>query len=100
MTSTQKKIQNRLKSLSELDPKITVKITGGAKHTIRVDYKNYKMALRMRFQWNAKGAHYTGYLLDSNDNQTHALVSLKNAGEAMEFASAYWVLVRLRAMRN
>lgn len=94
MATHRQKIINRLQSLNWIDG-VTVKPTKGEKG-VTVTCKREK-ALNFKFRW--ANDHFMGYFVDSNRSKSQAVLSLWTPMDAIHFATAYSLLVQLRAMR-
>jgi hypothetical protein len=92
-TTTQEKIINRLKSLGELEH-VSVDVSGANNGILRVVHDRHH-GPEFRFVWNSD--HFVGYFIDGAGNQSQAVVSLYSALDAIQFASAYIALNRIRA---
>ncbi len=92
MPTTQTQIANRLKTLNDI-PGVAVKGRG----IIRVSYETER-SLNFKFVWLDK--HYIGYFVDEESKDSQAVISLWNPMDAIYFATAYSLLVELRAGRR
>ena len=92
---TRTKISNRLKSLEDI-PGVTVR-TSDEKKTIYVEYKTHR-SLDFKFVWS--NDHYIGYFTDGEENQSQAVLAIWEPIEAIHFATAYSLLLDLRAGRK
>lgn len=88
-------IANRLKSLEDIDG-VNVTVSD-AKKTIYVQFKTHR-SLDFKFVWSID--HYIGYFLDGEENTSQAVISLWEPIEAIHFATAYSLLIDLRAGRK
>jgi hypothetical protein len=91
-----KAVVNRMKSLTDVDG-VTVKISDGG-NTVRVTHKAHH-SLHFLFKW-VDGNHFVGYFLDADGGQSQAVVSLWSGLEAIRFATAYSLLLELRARQR
>ena len=91
----QTQIINRLKSLRDI-PGVTVEESeeGG---TIRIDYPT-EHSLGFKLVWLDK--HYIGYFTDNEGKDSQAVISLWKSLDAIYFATAYSLLIELRAKRK
>lgn len=92
MPNTQTQIVNRLKTLNDI-PGVAVEGRG----TIRVSYETER-SLNFKFVWLDE--HYIGYFMDEESKDSQAVISLWNPMDAIYFATAYSLLVELRAGRR
>ncbi|MFC1944876.1 hypothetical protein ACFLX5_05295 [Chloroflexota bacterium] len=83
---------NRLKSLNGI-PGLTVE----GKGTIYISYQT-ECSLNFKFVWSDE--HYIGYFMDEEGKASQAVISLWNPMDAIYFATAYSLLVELRAGRR
>jgi hypothetical protein len=95
MTTIINKITNRLKSLRDIDG-VSVEFSDERK-TIYVTYKTQR-SLDFKFIWS--NDHYIGYFLDNEGTQSQSVISLWEPIEAIHFATAYSLLLDLRANRK
>jgi hypothetical protein len=89
------KISNRLQTLEDIEG-VTVTVSDGQK-TIYIQYQTHR-SLNFKFVWS--NDHFIGYFLDGDDNQSQAVLSLWEPIEAIHFATAYCLLIDLRAGRK
>ena len=87
-----KKIINRLKSLGDIKD-VTVTVSDG-EGSIDVDHKAYH-ALSFKFVWSVD--HFIGYFVDGEGLKSQAVISLWTGMDAIRFASAFDILVDMRA---
>jgi hypothetical protein len=87
------KISNRIKSLEEIDH-INVEISGPEDGTIRVTHARHH-GPEFNFRWSTD--HFIGYFIDSEGNQSQAIISLYTPMDAIKFVSAYSALNDIRA---
>ena len=95
MATLQEKIKNRLLSLAEID-KVKVEVSDSLGQ-IHIRHGRKKSA-NFKFKW-VDGNHYVGYFVDSEDNESQAIVSIWTAMEAVKFIVLYATLIELRAKR-
>lgn len=91
--SEKKKIINRLSSLGDIEG-VSVEVAE-SKNTVRVTHERYH-SLNFVFRW-LDNTHFAGYFVDGEGNQSQAVISLWTALDAIYFATAYSLLVELRA---
>lgn len=72
MATLQEKIKNRLLSLAEID-KVKVEVSDSLGQ-IHIRHGRKKSA-NFKFKW-VDGNHYVGYFVDSDDNESQAIVSI------------------------
>ena len=95
MKNFRTKVVNRIKSLEDIDG-VTV-TPSDEKKTIYVEFKTHR-SLNFKFVWS--NDHYIGYFLDSEGNQSQAVISIWGPIEAIHFATSYSLLIELRAGRK
>lgn len=95
MKNIRTKIVNRIKTLEDIEG-VTV-TASDEKKTIYVEFKTHR-SLDFKFIWS--NDHYIGYFLDGDDNQSQAVISIWEPIEAIHFATAYSLLIELRAGRR
>lgn len=89
------KISNRLQTLEDIEGvKVTV---NDSQKTIYIQHQTHQ-SLNFKFIWSKN--HYIGYFLDGDDNKSQAVLSLWKPIEAIHFATAYCLLIDLRAGRK
>ena len=86
------KIANRLKSLEDI-PGVNVTPSPDG-DTVRVTHSAHH-SLDFRFKWIK--THFAGYFVDKEGNESQAVIHLRTALDAINFASAYSTLTALRA---
>lgn len=91
--SIQTQIIKRLESLEDLEG-VSVTVSGSTKGTVRVQHDKHH-ALDFLFKWSVD--HFVGYFVDGESNQSQAVISLYSGLAAIRFATAYALLVELRA---
>jgi hypothetical protein len=89
------KISNRLSSLDDIQGVGVT--TSDEKKTIYVEYKTHR-SLDFKFVWSSD--HYIGYFTDGEGNQSQAVLAIWEPIEAIHFATAYSLLLDLRAGRR
>ena len=90
----QTKIKNRLLSLEDIDG---VSVTLNENETnIKVKHKRERS---LDFEFNWSNDHFIGYCLDADDYKSQAVISLWIPLDAIHFATAYSLLIDLRAGR-
>lgn len=88
-------ISNRLRSLEDIEG---VNVTeSDEKKTIYVQFNTHR-SLDFKFVWSYD--HYIGYFIDGDENKSQAVISLWSPIEAIHFATAYSLLIDLRAGRK
>lgn len=95
MTTTQKKIVNRINSLSEVED-VTVEVSSEFGQ-ISISHRLHHTA-DFKLKW-VDGTHYAGYFVDGSGYESHAIISLWSPLEAVKFIALYVTLVELRAKR-
>lgn len=86
-------IASRLRSLKDIpDVSVTESDEG---NTLKVGHKATH-ALDFTFRWLTND-HFVGYFVDSDGNQSQAVIALRSGLDAINFAAGYVMLVRLRA---
>ena len=88
-----KKIINRLTSLEDIEG-VSVEVSGSGQ-TVKITHERYH-SLDFTFRW-LDNTHFAGYFVDGEGNQSQAVISLWTALDAIHFATAYSLLVELRA---
>jgi hypothetical protein len=88
-------IVNRLQNLTDIEG-VNVEVSD-EKKTIYVKYQTHR-SLDFKFIWS--NDHYIGYFLDGAGSQSQAVLALWEPIEAIHFATAYSLLINLRAGRQ
>ena len=96
MATLQEKIKNRLNSLNEIDD-VSVEATSELGQ-IFISHRLHHAA-DFKFKW-VDGNHYVGYFVDSDGNESQAILSLWSAMEAVKFIVLYSTLIELKARRS
>jgi hypothetical protein len=92
--SDKQKIENRIKSLNELDG-VTVDVEG---NTIHINHSK-EHGIKWRLQWIGDD-HYTGYFVNPDASESKGVVSIYSALDAIHFVSAYVALDDIRARQR
>ena len=95
MSTYRSKIINRLSTLDDIEG-VTVDISDDKK-SLTVRYKSQR-SLDFYFKWIDK-SHFVGYFEDENEKLSHAVISLWEPMDAINFSSAYLLMIQLRAKR-
>ncbi len=95
MATVQEKLKSRLRSLQDLDG-VSVDVSEDL-GTIDISHELHHVA-DFKFKW-VDGNHYVGYFIDSDGNQSQAIVSIWVPIEAVKFMVLYTSLIELRAKR-
>jgi hypothetical protein len=85
-----------LEGLTAVDPAISVE---GGGDTYRLSY-NREHALRFRLHYLRDHGHFLGYVIDNDDGESQAIVSIRTLTEAAEFVTAARSLFGIRARRR
>lgn len=93
--ASKKALTNRLKSLGELE-NVEVGISPKG-DTVRVQNQKHH-ALSFRFKWSVD--HFIGYFVDSDGNESQAVVSLYELLDAAHFVTSFCLLSGLRAKQK
>ena len=91
-----KKLINRLKSLEDLED-VSVRASGPEKSGVSVKHTKFH-ALDFKFVWSKD--HYIGYFMDDTGKTSQAVFSLWEPMDAINFATAYALLVNMRAKQR
>lgn len=90
-------ITNRLKSLVDIDG-VAVNISPEG-DTIHINQK-YQHSLDFKFHWKESPDRFLGYFVDNNGRTSQAVIALKKPMDAIRFATAYSLLVEMRARKR
>jgi hypothetical protein len=95
--SDKQKIENRIRSLNELEG-VTVVVEG---NTIRISHDK-KHGVEWVLRW-IEGDHYAGYFVNTDTPErleSKGVVSIHSALDSIDFVSAYVALDRIRARQK
>jgi hypothetical protein len=90
-------IRNRLNSLEDIDG-VTVTISHEG-DTVHINQK-YQHSLDFEFHWKENPGRFLGYFVDNNGRTSQAVIALKKPMDAIRFATAYSLLVEMRARKR
>lgn len=93
--SKKQKIEDILQKVKRLDDVIVVT----KENTIKISYKK-EHAVKFIFQWQQQQEHFVGYFLNKKDKKSQAIVSIKSNDDAMNFVTAFNILIELRANKK
>lgn len=93
--SKKQKIEDILQKVKCLDDVIVIP----KENTIELSHKRGH-AVKFIFQWLQQQEHFVGYFLDKHDTRSQAVVSIKSNDDAMNFVTAFNILIDLRANKK
>lgn len=93
--ATRNQILNRLKTAGDIDG-VSVVVSEGRK-TVHVNHEKERV-LGFKFVW--LGDHFAGYFVDCEGQESHAVISIWEPLDAIQFVTSYSLLAGLRASRK